>query len=227
MKQFQRFELQVGENAINNLSKCHIAVFGLGGVGGNVVEALVRSGASELTIIDKDVVDETNINRQIIATHSTIGKLKVDVCEQRAKDINQNIKINKEPIKFDENSEIDFANFDYVVDAVDDVNAKIEVIKRAFNAQVPVISCMGAGNKFDPLALKVSEISKTSVCPLARLMRNKLKELSISGVKCVFSTEQPLKIDGNTISSNVFMPATAGILIAREVFFDLINKKEK
>lgn len=227
MNEFQRFELQVGAATLELLSKCHIAVFGLGGVGGQVVESLARSGIGTFTVVDCDVIEVTNLNRQIFATQSTLGMKKVDACEARIRDINPKTTIYKEAIKFDSSSALDFTNFDYVVDAVDDINAKVEIIRRAKESKVPVISCMGTGNKFNPLALKVSRLDKTSVCPLARVMRDRLKPLGITDIKCVFSTEQPLKIDGKTISSNAFVPATAGILIAREVVFDLIKEKGK
>ena len=223
--EFQRFKMQIGKTNIDKLSTKHVAIFGLGGVGGQVAETLSRSGIGEFTLVDKDIIDITNINRQIIALHSTIGAKKVDICAERIYDINPNAQIEKLYIAFNKNTILDFSRFDYVVDAVDDLNAKFEIIKRARLANIPVISAMGAGNKLDVTALKVADIEKTNTCPLARIMRERLKKAEISGVKCVFSTEKPINIDSKTISSNAFVPAVMGIMIAREVVFDLINYK--
>ena len=223
--EFQRFKMQIGKTNIDKLSTKHVAIFGLGGVGGQVAETLSRSGIGEFTLVDKDIIDITNINRQIIALHSTIGAKKVDICAERIYDINPNAQIEKLYIAFNKNTILDFSRFDYVVDAVDDLNAKFEIIKRARLANIPVISAMGAGNKLEVTALKVADIEKTNTCPLARIMRERLKKAEISGVKCVFSTEKPINIDSKTISSNAFVPAVMGIMIAREVVFDLINYK--
>ena len=223
--EFQRFKMQIGKENIEKLSTKHVAIFGLGGVGGQVAETLSRSGIGEFTLVDKDIIDITNINRQIIALHSTIGAKKVDICAERIYDINPDALIEKLYIAFNKNTILDFSQFDYVVDAVDDLNAKFEIIKRAKLANIPVISAMGAGNKLDVTALKVADIEKTNTCPLARIMRERLKKAEISGVKCVFSTEKPINIDSKTISSNAFVPAVMGIMIAREVVFDLINYK--
>lgn len=227
MDTFDRFILQIGKENLQKLNNSHVAVFGVGGVGGNVLEALIRSGVGCVTIIDADIVDKTNINRQIIALNSTVGKDKVAVAKNRALDINPNTKIFEYKLKFpDEKVKINFSKFDYVVDAVDDVKAKLEIIKQAKQNDVPVISAMGAGNKFDPLQLKVTDISKSTVCPLAKKIRQELKKMQINDVKCAFSTEKPI---GNfeNISSNAFVPAVMGILIAREVVFDLIKMEEK
>ena len=223
--EFQRFKMQIGKENIEKLSTKHVAIFGLGGVGGQVAETLSRSGIGEFTLVDKDIIDITNINRQIIALHSTICAKKVDICAERIYDINPNAQIEKLYIAFNKNTILDFSQFDYVIDAVDDLNAKFEIIKRAKLANIPVISAMGAGNKLDVTALKVANIEKTNTCPLARIMRERLKKAEISGVKCVFSTEKPINIDSKTISSNAFVPAVMGIMIAREVVFDLINYK--
>ncbi len=225
MKEFQRFEMQIGAENIKILEKANVLLVGLGGVGGSVAETLARSGIGSITLIDKDEIDITNINRQIIALHSTINMPKVDVCANRLRDINPNIKIETIKTAFCESCSLDFKKYDYIIDAVDDVNAKIAIIKRAKENSIPVISCMGTGNKFNPLTLRVCDIEKSSVCPLARIIRLKLRKLGISGVKCLFSTEKPLNINGNTISSNALVPNTAGILIAREVIFDLIKKE--
>ncbi len=224
MNEFQRLELQIGQENLQKLYSARVAIFGLGGVGGFVAESLVRSGIGNFTIIDKDIVDITNINRQIIATHSSIGKPKIEVFKDRILDINPNAKVTEIQAYFGkDNIDLDFTQFDYIIDAVDDINAKIEIIRQAKLNNVPVISAMGAGNKFDPLKLRVCDISMTNTCPLAKIMRQKLQELGISGVKCVFSIEKPIKIEEKTISSNAFVPSVAGILIAREVVFDLIK----
>ena len=224
--EFERLKLQIGTEGLDLLSTKHIAVFGLGGVGGHVAETLARSGIGELTIVDKDSIDITNINRQILALHSTIGQNKVDVCNRRLLDINPKIKVHPVNIEFSSTSDLDFSKFDYVVDAVDDIEAKVTIISRAKAQNIPVISAMGAGNKMDVSKIKIADIFDTNTCPLARIMREKLKKLGISGVKCAFSTEQPLFKASGTISSNAFVPAVMGITIAREVVLDLLKNKE-
>ena len=224
--EFERLKLQIGAEGLGLLSTKHIAVFGLGGVGGHVAETLTRSGIGELTIVDKDSIDITNINRQILALHSTIGQNKVDVCSSRLLDINPKIKVHPVNIEFSSTSDLDFSKFDYVVDAVDDIEAKVTIISRAKAQNIPVISAMGAGNKMDVSKIKIADIFDTNTCPLARIMRDKLKKLGISGVKCAFSTEQPLFKASGTISSNAFVPAVMGITIAREVVLDLLKNKE-
>lgn len=224
--EFERLKLQIGAEGLGLLSTKHIAVFGLGGVGGHVAETLTRSGIDELTIVDKDSIDITNINRQILALHSTIGQNKVDVCSSRLLDINPKIKVHPVNIEFSSTSDLDFSKFDYVVDAVDDIEAKVTIISRAKAQNIPVISAMGAGNKMDVSKIKIADIFDTNTCPLARIMREKLKKLGISGVKCAFSTEQPLFKASGTISSNAFVPAVMGITIAREVVLDLLKNKE-
>ena len=223
--EFQRFEMQIGKENLAKLNTQRVAIFGLGGVGGQVAETLSRSGIGNFTLVDKDIIDTTNINRQIIALHSTLYAKKVDICAERIQDINPNTRIEKLYVEFNENTILDFSQFDYVVDAVDDLNAKFEIIKQAKLVGIPVISAMGAGNKLDITALKVADIEKTNTCPLARIMRERLKKAGISGIKCVFSTEKPICIDSKTISSNAFVPAVMGIMIAREVVLDLINYK--
>ena len=223
--EFQRFEMQIGKENLAKLNTQRVAIFGLGGVGGQVAETLSRSGIGNFTLVDKDIIDTTNINRQIIALHSTLYAKKVDICAERIQDINPNTRIEKLYVEFNENTILDFSQFDYVVDVVDDLNAKFEIIKRAKLVGIPVISAMGAGNKLDITALKVADIEKTNTCPLARIMRERLKKAGISGIKCVFSTEKPICIDSKTISSNAFVPAVMGIMIAREVVLDLINYK--
>lgn len=216
--------MQIGKENFEKLQKSKVLLFGLGGVGGSVAETLTRSGIGSITIVDGDIVDITNLNRQIIATHSVVGKSKVEVCAKRLLDINPNLELVKYDFKFPSpNIDIDFSNFNYVVDAIDDFDAKILIIKTAKENNIPVISAMGAGNKFDPRLLRVDDISHSSVCPLARKVRQKLRELKIDNVKCVYSTEKPINLSNNIISSNAFVPATAGILIAREVVLELIR----
>lgn len=221
MSQFDRFIAIVGEEAINRLNKAHVLVVGLGGVGGAVVEVLARSGVGTLTVIDDDTFEETNLNRQILALHSTIGMKKVDACKLRCKDINPNIKVNKIDTKFSSITELDFSQFSYIVDAVDDVNAKIEIIKRANECNIRVISCMGTAKKFDPLALRVAPISATSVCPLASIVRKKCRELGLN-CECVFSVEPPQKLN-DVLGSTAYVPNVAGIMLAKRVIEELIK----
>ncbi|MDE7121184.1 MAG: tRNA threonylcarbamoyladenosine dehydratase [Oscillospiraceae bacterium] len=234
--QFARTELLFGTDAMQILRQSRVAVFGLGGVGGYVAEALARSGIGALDLIDNDVISVTNLNRQIYALHSTIGKLKVDVAEQRMLDINPEIVIRKYPCFFmpDTAEQFHFRNYDYVIDAIDTVTGKIEIIMQAQQAGIPVISSMGTGNKLDPSLLKIADIYQTSVCPLARVMRRELKKRNIQKLKVIYSEEEPVKIkDHAEISefrkpvpaSNAFVPSTAGLLIASEVIRDLIQIK--
>ena len=223
-EQFSRTAQLIGEENVKNLFSKHVIVFGCGGVGGFVVEALARSGIGKITLVDNDSVNISNINRQIIALHSTVGKQKVDVLKNRILDINPNCQVFTFNTFFlPENSHsFDFSQYDYVVDAVDTVTAKIEIIKKSKDANVPIISSMGTGNKLNPLAFKVADISKTNVCPLARVMRNELKKRGISKVKCVYSEELPV-IQTQTPASIAFVPSVAGLLIASEVIKDLMK----
>lgn len=227
MEEFSRIERLLGAAALERLSACRVAVFGIGGVGGHAAEALVRSGIGAIDIIDGDTVALSNINRQITALHSTIGKLKVDVAEERFLDINQNIIIKKFPIRFSEetSNQIDFSEYDYVVDAIDDVRAKILLAVKCRDSETPLISSMGAGNKLDPTRFRVADIYKTSVCPLARVMRTELKKRNIERLKCVFSDETPVAVpkDGERVvpASCAFVPSAAGLVIASEVIKDL------
>ena len=192
--QFTRTEMLLGSEAVHKLKQCRIAVFGIGGVGGYTVEALARSGVGTLDLIDNDTVSLTNINRQIIALHSTVGMNKTDAAKKRLLDINPNIKINTYNTFFTpENSgEFNFSQYDYIVDAIDTVSGKIELAVQADKANVPIISSMGAGNKLDPTRFEVSDIYKTSVCPLARVMRRELKKRNIRKLKVVYSKEEAL-----------------------------------
>ena len=194
-EQFSRTGLLIGEEALQCLQNARVAVFGIGGVGGYVVEALARSGVGAFDLIDNDTVCESNINRQIIATHETIGQYKVDVMRDRILSINPDSKVNVYPCFFlPENAgEFDFSQYTYVVDAVDTVTAKLEIIMQARAAGVPVISCMGAGNKLDPTKFEVTDIYKTNVCPLAKVMRRELKKRGVEKLKVVYSTEEAIK----------------------------------
>ena len=232
--QFSRTELLIGKDGLEKLSNSRVAVFGIGGVGGYVVEALARSGVGTIDLIDNDKVSLTNINRQIIATHKTIGEYKVDVSEARALEINPNIKITKHRIFYtpETSDKIDFSKFNYVVDAIDTVVGKLEIIERSKNAGVPVISSMGAGNKMHPEMFEIADISKTSVCPLAKVIRQELKKRRIKGVKVVYSKELPIKpatsdekVEGKRqiAGSMSFVPSAVGLIIAGEVIRDLIE----
>lgn len=234
INQFSRTELLIGKEGVDKLAGSRVAVFGIGGVGGYVVEALVRSGVGALDLVDNDKVALTNLNRQIIALHSTIGEYKVDVAEKRAKDINPgvNIKTYKTFFTPETANEFDFTQYDYVVDAIDTVVGKLELIKQAKKAGVPVICSMGAGNKMHPELFEVADISKTSVCPLAKVIRQELKKRRISKVKVVYSKEVPVKpqmseekIEGKKQipGSNAFVPSAVGLIIASEVIRELCS----
>lgn len=231
--QFSRTEMLIGQEALDKLHQARVAVFGIGGVGGYVVEALARAGVGALDLIDNDVVSLSNINRQIIALHSTIGQAKVEVAALRAKDINQNIKLNINKVFYlPENKEnFNFKYYDYVIDAVDTVAAKIALVEQAVAAGVPIISAMGAGNKLDATKLVVTDISKTHTCPLAKVMRQELRRRGINHLKVVYSTEAPLKplacpeASGKrqTPGSISYVPSVMGLLMAGEVIKDLIK----
>ncbi|MBR2525432.1 tRNA threonylcarbamoyladenosine dehydratase [bacterium] len=234
LNEFSRLELLIGGENLEKLANAKVAVFGVGGVGGYAVEALARSGVGQLDLIDNDTVNITNINRQIIATHSTLGKYKVDVAKERILDINPNAVVNALKMFYTrENAdEFDFAQYDYIVDAIDTVVGKLEIIERAKKANVPVISSMGAGNKMHPEMFEVADISKTSVCPLAKVIRQELKKRKIKGVKVVYSKEIPLKPaiceeensnKRSTPGSNAFVPSVAGLIISGEVIKDIIG----
>lgn len=226
-EQFSRTAQLLGNENVENLFDKHVIVFGVGGVGGYVVEALARSGIGKISIVDNDVVNESNINRQIIALHSTVGMQKVEVLKNRILDINPECKVFVYNHFFlpENSNDFDFSIYDYVVDAVDTVTAKLEIIKKSKESNVPVISSMGTGNKLNPMGFKVSDISKTKVCPLARVMRNELKKRGISKVKCVYSEENPV-IQTQTPASVAFVPSVAGLLIASEVVKDLCIEKK-
>lgn len=246
---FSRTELLLGDEAMKKLENSRVAVFGVGGVGGYTVEALARSGVGTIDIIDDDKVCLTNINRQIIALTSTIGKYKVDVAEERIKDINPKITVNKYKMFFtpETSGEFDFSQYDYVVDAIDTVTGKIELVMKANETKTPIICSMGAGNKLDPTAFEVADIYKTSVCPLARVMRTELRKRGVKKLKVVYSKEKPITpIEDMSIScrtncvcppgaarkctekrqipgSTAFVPSVVGLIIAGEVIKDLSN----
>lgn len=226
---FARTELMFGNEAMNRLKNSRVAVFGIGGVGGYTAEALVRSGIGAVDLIDNDTVNESNINRQIIALHSTLGMYKADAMKLRVADINPECRVTVHKLFFmpDTAEQIDFSVYDYIVDAIDTVTGKIEIIMRAKAVNVPVISSMGAGNKLDPTKFEVSDIYKTSVCPLARVMRRELKSRGVESLKVLYSTEQAFrpqnKNEGKPVpASNSFVPSVAGLIIAGEVIKDLI-----
>ena len=233
LNQFSRTELLIGSASIEKLRRSKVAVFGIGGVGGYVVEALVRSGVENIDIIDNDKVCLTNLNRQIIATHSNIGEFKVDVEEERIKEINPNVKVVKYKTFYTPKTQnlFDFSTYDYVVDAIDTVIGKISLIEECKRNNVPIICAMGAGNKMNPAGFEVADISKTSVCPLARVIRQELKKRKITKVKVVFSKEEPLKpaieISSKYPGSNAFCPAVMGLIIAGEVIKDLTGYSAK
>ncbi|QHI72149.1 tRNA threonylcarbamoyladenosine dehydratase [Aminipila terrae] len=227
---YSRTERLLGSEALNKLSGSRVAVFGIGGVGGYVVEALARSGVGTIDIIDKDEVSISNINRQLIATSKTVGIAKVQVMKERIHDINPEINVNAYQCFYlpETADQFNFNDYDYVVDAVDTVTAKVEIVMRAEAAGVPVISSMGAGNKLDPTMFEVADIYKTSVCPLAKVMRKELKQRGIRKLKVVYSREQPVPVskpdpgEKATPGSVAFVPSVAGLIIAGEVIKDII-----
>ncbi|MCD8146636.1 MAG: tRNA threonylcarbamoyladenosine dehydratase [Clostridiales bacterium] len=247
LDQFSRTQLLLGREAMERLYRARVAVFGVGGVGGYTVEALARSGVGQLDLIDDDKVCLTNLNRQILATRSTVGKYKVDVAEQRILDINPKAVVRTYKTFYTPQTaeQFDFSQYDYVVDAIDTVTGKLELVEQAQKAGVPIISCMGAGNKLDAAAFEVADISKTSVCPLARVMRKELGKRGIKHLKVVYSKESPMTpIEDDSIScrnhcvcppgaarnctqrrqipgSTAFVPAVAGLIVAGEVVKDL------
>ena len=226
---FDRSEVLLGKEALEKLKISTVAVFGIGGVGSYTVEALVRGGIGNLFLFDGDTVSQTNINRQLVATTKTIGMPKTDVAAAHCKEVNPDVNVTAQKMFFGaENADsIDFSKFDYVVDAIDTVSSKILLIEKAKAADIPVISCMGAGNKLDPTRFEVTDISKTSVCPLAKVMRYELKKRNIKKVKVLYSKEEPIRHglteNGKPLPGSVsFVPSVAGLIIAGEVIKDLI-----
>ncbi len=232
MEQFSRTELLIGKENLEKLKNSKVAVFGIGGVGSFVLEALTRAGIGNFILVDKDNVDLSNLNRQIIATRKTVGKPKVEVAKERILEINPNteVEIYKEFFMPETEGILD-STISYVVDAIDTVTAKIELVKRAQELNIPIISSMGTGNKLDPTKFEVSDIYKTSVCPLAKVMRKELKARKIKKLKVVYSKELPIKVARNEevikqIPGSIsFVPSVAGLIIAGEVIKDIINYK--
>lgn len=228
---FSRTKLLLGEESMEKLKNSRVAVFGIGGVGGYVAEALVRSGIGVIDLIDNDTVSASNINRQIFALQSTIGELKVEVAKRRLLDINPDVKIRTHNIFYlpETAKQFNFEEYDYIIDAVDTVSAKIDIISNAKLKGVSVISSMGAGNKLDASRFEITDIYKTSVCPLARVMRRELKQRGIDSLKVVYSKEEPKKTEEKLVGENgksipgsiAFVPSVAGLLIAGEVIADL------
>ena len=243
MEQFSRTELILGKEAMEKLKKSRVAVFGVGGVGGYAVEALARSGVGALDIIDDDKVCLSNINRQIYATHKTIGKYKVEVAKERILEINPSATVRTYKTFYTPETadEFDFIEYDYVVDAIDTVTGKIELVMQAKGAGTPIISSMGAGNKLDPTAFEVADIYDTSVCPLAKVMRRELSRRGVKSLKVVYSKEKPLSPIGGEAEeadsirtrrrqvpgSTAFVPSVVGLIIAGEVIKDLIKKQSE
>lgn len=246
--EFSRTELMLGKEAMDRLAKSRVAVFGVGGVGGYVVEALARSGVGALDIVDSDRVDITNINRQILATHDTVGRYKTEVAAERISSINPDCKVRAYNVFYMPETDIfDFSQYDYIVDAIDTVTAKLALIKNAKACGVPVVSSMGAGNKLDPTAFEVADIFDTSVCPLAKVMRRELKKLGIDSLKVVYSKEEPIKVENTRLADSdgmrssadeeaaiknakrsvpasvAFVPSVAGLIVAGVVVKDLIG----
>ena len=234
MGAFDRVKLLVGSSNYQKLKNAKVLVFGIGGVGGYTVEALARSGVGSITFVDGDIVSESNLNRQIIATEETIGKYKVEVAAERAKSINHDIKINARVAFFSPEceNEFDFSHYDYVIDAIDTVTSKIALIEKAEREGAKIISSMGTGNKLDPTAFEIADIYNTSVCPLARVMRYELRRRGIKKLKVLYSKEEPIKAliadadaekSRHAPASISFVPSVAGLIIAGEVIKDLIK----
>lgn len=231
---YSRMEILLGDAGVNKLSRAQIAVFGLGGVGSYVVEALARCGVGSLTLVDHDNVSVTNINRQLLALRSTVGKSKVQIAKERIKDIDANILVHTYETFYNEDTAgmFDFGAYDYVVDAIDTVTSKLLLIEKAKASNTPVLSCMGTGNKLNPSKFEITDISKTSVCPLAKVMRSELRKRGIKKVKVLYSKEKPIKgqengekkgsTDRPVPGSIAFVPSVAGLLIAGEVIRDLL-----
>lgn len=231
-EQFSRTELLLGQEAMDRLRRSRVAVFGIGGVGGHVVEALARAGIGRLDLIDHDKVSISNINRQIIATLNTVGMDKVDVMKERILSINPEAQVETHRCFYlPENADtFDLSQYAYVVDAIDTVTAKIELILRAKKAGVPIISCMGTGNKLNPMQLEIADIYQTSVCPLAKVMRRELRKRNVEKLKVLYSKEEPIKnylsVQGRAVPGSVsFVPSAAGLIIASEVVREISGLK--
>ena len=232
MEEFVRTELLIGKDNLEKLNKSNVLLFGVGGVGGACLEALARSGILNITIVDADKVSISNINRQIIALGDNVGRNKVDVAEERIKSICKNINVEKLNMFYlPDNSNIDFTKYDYVIDCIDTISAKIDIVKKCYELNVPIISCMGMGNKLNPLDIRITDIYKTTTCPLARVMRYELRKRNVKKLKVCYSIEEPKKPveeiieNGKAIPASIsFVPPVAGYIIASEVIKDIINK---
>lgn len=226
MDMFLRSSALLGKGATEKLKSKKVALFGVGGVGSFCLEALVRTGVGEIHIFDSDCVEITNLNRQIIATTDTLGQPKVAVAKKRCESINPKVKIIPfEVFYYPENSsDFNLSQYDYIIDAIDSVSSKVELILRAQESNVPIISSMGTGNKLNPLGFKIADIYKTEGCPLAKKMRYELKKRGIKKLKCLYSPEKPIKSENAQIGSAVFVTGTAGLVIAGEVIKDLLDK---
>lgn len=238
--QFSRTQLMLGNKAMQNLKNSRVAVFGVGGVGGYVIEALARSGVGTLDIIDNDTVSVTNLNRQIIALHSTIGQSKVDVMKKRIADINPDCKVNVYNMFFEKSTadNFDFSKYNYVVDAIDSVKSKVLLAQICYNNNIKIISSMGTGNKLDPTKFEITDLYKTSYDPLAKVMRRELKKIGVKKLTVLYSKEEPVKLNPDEVSdllddedlqkrsipsSNAFVPSAAGLIIASKVVKDLVD----
>ncbi len=229
LNQFSRTELIIGKDGIEKLNKSKVAIFGLGGVGSFVTEGLVRAGIGNFILVDKDVYELTNLNRQLYATKKTIGKPKVEVAKERILDINPKASIETLQEFFMPDTKDFFDDsINYIIDCIDTVTAKIELVVRAKNKNIPIISCMGTGNKLDPTKFEIDDIYNTSICPLAKVMRKELKARNIDGLKVLYSKEEPIKqnkqIDGKLVPGSIsFVPSVAGLIISGEVVKDIIR----
>lgn len=215
----------IGEDGVNRLRQSSVIIFGVGGVGSYVTEGLARAGIGSITVVDKDCIDITNINRQIPALHSTVGRPKAEVIAERIRDINPECRVVAEECFFlpDTADRFDFSEYDHVIDAIDNVTGKIALAEKAFREGTPIISSMGTGNKLDPTAFRVADIEKTRVCPLARVMRHELRKRGVHGLKVVYSEEEPVKTGSRTPGSVSFVPSVAGFIIAGEVIKSLLR----
>ena len=220
---YARTEMLLGKDGTDRLRAAHVAVFGVGGVGGFAVEALVRAGVGSITLVDADTVSLSNINRQIIATHKTVGRYKTEVMRERIGEINPDCKVKCHNLFYsEENDGISLSDFDYVIDAIDSVRAKLHLIESAIKCHTPIISAMGAGNKLDPTRFTVTDISKTHGCPLAKVIRTELRRRGINRLKVVFSDEEPIRKEGERTPGSVsFVPSVAGLILAGEVIKDI------
>lgn len=235
MQEFKRTQMLLGCENMNKLETARVAVFGIGGVGSYAIEALVRAGIGHIDIFDHDRVDITNLNRQLIALQSTVGKKKADVMKARILDINPHCQVNAYAVYYNEDckKQYSFKNYDYIIDAIDTVASKLLLIEEANQTETPIISCMGTGNKLHPECLEITDISKTSVCPLARVMRRECKKRGIKTLKVLFSTEEPIQVElllneanKPTPGSISFVPSVAGLLLAKEVVLGIIARRD-